>query len=61
VAAKKSFPLRVDEQLLDALKRWSGDEFRSINGQIEYLLHEALRKAGRLPAQRNKRSTRNTP
>jgi len=47
--AKKSYPLRLDAKLLAALKRWSEDELRSVNGQIEYLLRDALRKAGRLP------------
>lgn len=48
--AKKAFALRLDEKMLSALQRFADDEFRSINGQIEYLLHEALKKAGRLPA-----------
>ena len=47
--AKKAFALRLDEAMLSALQRLADDEFRSINGQIEYLLHEALKKAGRLP------------
>ncbi|MBZ9610105.1 Arc family DNA-binding protein [Rheinheimera maricola] len=47
--AKKAFALRLDEKMLSALQRFADDEFRSINGQIEYLLHEALKKAGRLP------------
>jgi hypothetical protein len=46
--AKKAFALRLDEAMLSALQRWADDEFRSVNGQIEYLLHDALRKAGRL-------------
>lgn len=46
--AKKAFALRIDEKMLSALQRWADDEFRSINGQIEYLLHDALSKAGRL-------------
>lgn len=46
--AKKSFPLRIDEQVFDLLRRWADDEFRSVNGQIEYVLREALREAGRL-------------
>lgn len=45
--AKKAFALRIDEKMLSALQRWADDEFRSINGQIEYLLHDALKKAGR--------------
>lgn len=48
--AKKSFPLRLDPMLYEALERWAADEFRSVNGHIEYLLREALRKEGRLPS-----------
>ena len=46
--AKKAFALRLDEAMLTALQRWADDEFRSVNGQIEYLLHEALLQSGRL-------------
>ena len=50
--AKRAFPLRLDPETYDALQRWAADEFRSANGQIEFLLHEALRRAGRLPGKR---------
>ena len=46
--AKKSFPLRIDESIFDLLKHWAEDEFRSVNGQIEFVLREALRREGRL-------------
>jgi len=46
---KKAFPLRLDAELHRAVEKWAEDEFRSVNGHIEYLLREALRKAGRLP------------
>jgi hypothetical protein len=46
---RKPFLLRVDRELLDAVQRWSNDEMRSLNGQIEYLLRDALKRAGRLP------------
>ncbi len=46
---KKSFLLRVSPDLLEALAHWADDELRSLNGQIEYLLRDALAKAGRLP------------
>ena len=46
--AKKAFALRLDEAMLLAIQRWADDEFRSVNGQIEYLLHEALLQSGRL-------------
>ena len=47
--ARSSFLLRTDPRVLDALRRWADDEFRSINGQVEFLLRKALRDAGRLP------------
>lgn len=50
---KKSFVLRIDPQMLKAVEQWAADEFRSTNGQIEYLLREALRKASRLPKSSN--------
>ena len=46
---KKAFPLRLDPQIYDALQRWAAADFRSVNGQIEYLLRCALQDAGRLP------------
>lgn len=45
--AKKAFALRLDEAMLTALQRWADDEFRSVNGQIEFLLHAALLQSGR--------------
>ena len=48
--AKKAFPLRINEDTWQAVRRWSDDELRSVNAQIEYVLRDALRKAGRLPA-----------
>ncbi|WP_157943315.1 Arc family DNA-binding protein [Aliinostoc sp. HNIBRCY26] len=44
---KKRFLLRVDEKLYELLEKWSADELRSVNSQIEYLLTEAVKKAGR--------------
>jgi len=46
---KKAFPLRISEDIWQATRRWSDDELRSVNAQIEYILRDALRKAGRLP------------
>lgn len=46
---KKSFVLRLDEADYKALERWAQDEFRSVNGQLEFILHTALRNAGRKP------------
>ena len=49
MAKRDSFLLRVDPSILEALRRWSDDELRSMNGQIEFLLSHALRDAGRMP------------
>jgi len=49
MAKKKNFPLRIDSDLYEALQKWANDEFRSINGHIEFLLHKAIKQAGRLP------------
>jgi hypothetical protein len=45
---KKSYPLRINADVLQALQRWADDELRSLNAQIEYVLRDALRKSGRL-------------
>jgi hypothetical protein len=50
VADRKAFLLRVDPALLDALQRWAGDDLRSLNAQIEFVLRRALQQAGRLPS-----------
>ena len=45
---KKSFVLRINGETMSALEKWAADEFRSVNGQLEYLITDALRKAGQL-------------
>jgi hypothetical protein len=45
---RKNYPLRIDAEVLDAVRRWADDDLRSLNGQIEFLLRESLRRAGRL-------------
>jgi hypothetical protein len=50
---KKAYPLRISADVLDAVQRWADDELRSVNAQIEYLLRDALRKAGRVRADAN--------
>ena len=47
MSEKKPFVLRIDPEKLKALEKWAADEFRSTNGQIEYILDQALRKSGR--------------
>lgn len=44
----KSFVLRVDAETMAAVEKWAADEFRSTNGQLQWIIHEALRKSGRL-------------
>ncbi len=44
---KKAFVLRVNPAMMEKLEKWAADEFRSVNGQIEWILDQALRKAGR--------------
>lgn len=46
---KKAYPLRINADVIAAVQRWADDELRSVNAQIEYVLRDALRKAGRLP------------
>ncbi len=48
--SKKSFALRVDAQIMDAMQRWADDDLRSLNAQIEWVLRDALRRAGRVRA-----------
>ena len=47
--AKKSFVLRIDEATYAALEKWAADEFRSVNGQLEWIIDRALKEAGRSP------------
>ena len=46
---RKNYPLRIDAEVLDAVKRWADDDLRSLNGQIEFLLRQMLKNVGRLP------------
>jgi hypothetical protein len=48
MAQKKPFVLRLDPEVLKAVEKWAADEFRSTNGQLEYLISKALKEAGRL-------------
>ena len=52
MSERKGYPLRINAAVLAAMQRWADDELRSLNAQIEYVLREALRGAGRLPAPR---------
>lgn len=48
MAEKKSFALRIDAETMKAIEKWAADEFRSVNGQIEWMLHKGLKDAKRL-------------
>lgn len=47
MSQKKPFILRIDPEILKSVEKWAGDEFRSVNGQLEWMISEALKKAGR--------------
>ena len=49
MSEKKAYPLRINADVLSAMQHWADDELRSLNAQIEYVLRDALRRAGRLP------------
>ena len=51
--ARKQYPLRIDPVVWEAVQRWADDEMRSANGQVEWILRAALRRAGRLPKQQD--------
>ncbi|MBQ2992649.1 MAG: DNA-binding protein [Alistipes sp.] len=53
----RSFVLRIDAETMDAIEQWAADEFRSTNGQLQWIIAEALRRSGRRP--RAKRKTSN--
>ncbi|MEG2332165.1 MAG: Arc family DNA-binding protein [Bacteroides sp.] len=52
-SSTKSFVLRVDAETMDAIEKWAADEFRSTNGQLQWMIAEALRKNGRLKKLKN--------
>lgn len=49
MSEKKNFVLRLDESIYKHIEKWAADEFRSVNGQLEWIIHQQLRAAGRLP------------
>ncbi|WP_196891787.1 Arc family DNA binding domain-containing protein [Aureivirga marina] len=59
MAKKKAFALRIDEEMLKAVEKWAADEFRSTNGQIEWMLHKCLKEAKRLKSKEDNNTTNN--
>lgn len=55
MSKKKAFALRLNEDMLKAIEKWASDEFRSTNGQIEYMLSNALKEAKRHPGNKKKK------
>lgn len=51
----RSFVLRIDGETMDALEHWAADEFRSVNGQLQWIIAEALRRSGRKPRAKRKK------
>ena len=51
MAERKQYPLRIDADVWSAVQKWAADDFRSVNAPVEWILRDALRKAGRLPGQ----------
>ncbi len=60
MAQKKSFALRIDPDLLEAVEKWAADEFRSTNGQLEFIISKALKEARRLKVKSNPESNEQT-
>jgi hypothetical protein len=54
VGKREAFLVRVDPELLDAIRRWARDDLRSVNAQVEFLLRRALQREGRLPEKTGK-------
>jgi hypothetical protein len=54
MAKKKSFPLRINDDLIKAVQGWAVDDLRSVNAQLEFIIREALWKSGRLKKIKNK-------
>lgn len=57
MAEKKSFLLRIDREMLDALQQWASDDLRSLNGHMEFLLRDALKRAKRKPVSSDSAAT----
>ncbi|QWT17852.1 Arc family DNA binding domain-containing protein [Collinsella sp. zg1085] len=55
--ARKQYPLRIDPAIWEAIQSWADDEMRSANGQVEWIMRDALRRAGRLPSSHKPRAT----
>ena len=57
---KKSFALRIDEKTMKAVEKWAADEFRSVNGQLEWMITKILRESNRLKKEQEKIDNKNS-
>jgi hypothetical protein len=53
MSPKKPFVLRINAETMKAIEKWAADDFRSVNGQIEWILHKSLREEGRLKTRKD--------
>jgi hypothetical protein len=60
MASKKVFMLRVNPEIYEALEKWAADEFRSVNGQLEWVIEKALKESRRMPGKQSIPTTENT-
>lgn len=51
---KKGFALRINKEMMESVEKWASDEFRSVNGQLEWIISEALKKARRTPIKKSR-------
>ncbi len=58
MAGKKSFVLRIDEDVYKLLEKWAADDFRSVNGQIEWIVNQQLKTTGRLKTDKDNNATK---
>lgn len=58
MAEKKPFALRIDPETMKAIEKWAADEFRSVNGQIEWMLNKSLKDSGRLKEKKEKKENK---
>jgi len=59
VSKRKSFVLRIDPEVFKQIEKWADDEFRSVNGQIEWIINKSLKEAKRLPKKRDNGGSEN--
>lgn len=59
MSKRKSFVLRIDPELFKLVEKWADDEFRSVNGQLEWIINKSLKDSKRLPRQKGKEKNTN--